>query len=66
MKTITYSCDICTQEFKGGMSVYLYNDILLNEKMEQKMIAKEEHYCEPCTRKIVEAINTLKQCNKTA
>lgn len=59
-KTI-YSCDICTTEFSGSMSLYLFNDIMLNEKMEQKIIPKEEHYCDPCTRKIVEAIFNLKQ-----
>jgi hypothetical protein len=65
MKTITYHCDTCQKEFTGAMSVYLSNEIQVNEKMETRQVAKEEHFCPECTEKIKKAIQECQNKKKT-
>ena len=60
-KQIIVHCDSCGEKIEGGLSLFVYNDLLVDRNMQTAPIQKENHYCDKnCTEKIKEKIKEIK------
>ena len=60
MKIVQLFCDLCEVEIKKELSVYVFNDAMINQQLESVVMKVEAHYCPECTKKIVEYTKTLR------
>lgn len=59
MKTQFFHCDICKNEIKGKIAVFLFNEIALTSNFEQVPVNKQADFCENCAEKIIKAIDEI-------
>ena len=59
MKTQFFNCDICKNEIKEKMSVFIWNETLVNKDLQITPVSKQADFCDECSNKIITAIDEI-------
>ena len=57
MRTQFFHCDVCKDEIKGSMGVFVFNETLLDKDFKQVPVSKQADLCQECSDVIVKAID---------
>lgn len=59
MRTQFYHCDICKNEIKDKMAVFVWNETLINKDLQAVPVSKQADFCEECSGHIIKAIDEI-------
>ena len=61
MRIQIFHCDICKKEIKGKMSVFVFNETVINQDFKKIPVTKQADFCESCSDELVKAIDIIQK-----
>ena len=59
MRTEFFHCDICKQEVKDCISVFVFSDIIMDKELKLIPVTKQADFCNECSKLIVKEIDKI-------
>ena len=61
MRTQFFHCDICKAEITDKMSVFVFNETIINKDLQVIPVTKQADFCESCSEELVKAIDEIQK-----
>ena len=61
MRTQYFFCDICKQEMKDNISVFVFSDTLIDKNFQLVPVTKQADFCNECSKLIVQEIDRIEK-----